>query len=114
MRSLLRSELLLPVVPRDGFSCRRAKARRAVAGWADMRRTRRYRNLTEDNVRIVVDRDICEGNALCVGLAPTVFDLNDDDLLTVLEEEPDQATWPDVEAAVRSCPKQALRIVREP
>jgi ferredoxin len=65
-------------------------------------------------VRVVLDSDICESNALCVGLAPDVFDLGDDDRLTILEEQPGPERWRDVEAAVRSCPKQALRIVREP
>ncbi|WP_308203290.1 ferredoxin [Frankia gtarii] len=65
-------------------------------------------------MRIVLDVDVCEGNALCVGLAPAVFELGDDDLLTVLEAEPDPDHWPDVEAAARACPKQALRIVRDP
>ncbi|WP_261566051.1 ferredoxin [Frankia gtarii] len=65
-------------------------------------------------MRVLLDPDICEGNAMCVGLAPTVFELGDDDLLTILEEEPDPDNWPDVEAAVLACPKQALRILRDP
>jgi len=33
----------------------------------------------EDGMRIEVDPDRCEGQAVCVGLAPKFFELNDDD-----------------------------------
>lgn len=31
-------------------------------------------------MRVEVDPDLCESNAVCVGLAPDVFELGDDDL----------------------------------
>jgi ferredoxin len=55
-----------------------------------------------------VDRDLCEANALCTGIAPDVFDLDDEDELVVLRPEPDEALREPVEQAVASCPKQAL------
>ncbi|OPE46248.1 ferredoxin, partial [Mycolicibacterium diernhoferi] len=30
-------------------------------------------------MRIEVDLDRCEGNAVCLGIAPDLFDLDDDD-----------------------------------
>jgi ferredoxin len=30
-------------------------------------------------MRVVVDRDRCEGNAICVKIAPELFTLDDDD-----------------------------------
>ena len=30
-------------------------------------------------MRVEVDRDRCEGNAVCVGIAPDLFDLDDED-----------------------------------
>ena len=30
-------------------------------------------------MRVEVDRDRCEGNAICVGIAPDLFELDDDD-----------------------------------
>ena len=30
-------------------------------------------------MRVVVDFDLCESNALCMGLAPEVFEVRDDD-----------------------------------
>jgi ferredoxin len=61
-------------------------------------------------MRIVVDFDVCESNAICVGLVPSVFELDDNDYLSVVEE-PDESLRPELEKAVRACPKQAIRIV---
>ena len=33
-------------------------------------------------MRVLVNRDLCEGNALCVKEAPEVFKLGDDDQVT--------------------------------
>ncbi|MBL7508020.1 ferredoxin, partial [Escherichia coli] len=30
-------------------------------------------------MRVIVDRDRCEGNAVCLGIAPDIFDLDDED-----------------------------------
>jgi ferredoxin len=63
------------------------------------------------DVRIVVDRDLCESNAVCMGIEPTVFEVDDDDELQILNEHPDESLRPKMEEAVRRCPKQALSIV---
>ena len=39
-------------------------------------------------MRIVVDFDLCESNAVCMGIAPEVFEVRDDDFLYVLDETP--------------------------
>ena len=62
-------------------------------------------------MRIVVDFDLCESNALCVDAAPELFVVRDDDLLYVLDENPGEDLRPKVEQAVRVCPKQAITIV---
>jgi ferredoxin len=61
-------------------------------------------------MRIVVDRDLCEINALCVVSAPTVFEIDDRHQLQVLIENPPQALREQVEEAVRACPAKALRL----
>jgi ferredoxin len=61
-------------------------------------------------MRVVVDFDLCESNALCMGLAPEVFEVRDDDLLYVLDENPPEELRAKVEAAIRTCPKNAISI----
>ncbi len=61
-------------------------------------------------MRVVVDFDLCESNAVCMQVAPEVFEVRDDDFLYVLQEEPDESLRPKVEEAVRRCPKQAISI----
>ena len=64
-------------------------------------------------MRIVVDYAQCESNALCVGAAPEVSELDDDDDLHLLIERPGPELRAKVEEAVRLCPKQALSIAEE-
>ncbi len=61
-------------------------------------------------MRVVVDYDLCESNALCMKAAPEVFEVRDDDFLYVLQEEPAEELRPKVEEAARRCPKQAITI----
>ena len=61
-------------------------------------------------MRVVVDYDLCESNAVCMAVAPEVFEVDDDDNLNLLQEEPPEGLRPKVEEAVRRCPKQALSI----
>lgn len=61
-------------------------------------------------MRVVVDLTQCESNALCMGVAPEVFELGDDDQLRILQEEPPEELREKVAEAVRLCPKQAISI----
>jgi ferredoxin len=61
-------------------------------------------------MRVVVDFDLCESNALCMAAAPEVFEVRDDDFLYVLDESPPEELREKVMAAVRSCPKNAISI----
>lgn len=62
-------------------------------------------------MRVVVDPLLCESNALCVGLAPSVFELDEDDTLAVLDERPEEDLRADVQAAAAACPKRAISVV---
>jgi ferredoxin len=64
-------------------------------------------------MKVVVDYDLCEANAVCMGIAPEVFRVEEDDTLTVLMENPPQNLRSKLEDAVRLCPKQALSIDEE-
>ncbi len=61
-------------------------------------------------MKIIVDYDLCEANAVCMAEAPEVFKVDDDDNLHVLDENPPEALRKKVENAVRLCPKQALKL----
>jgi ferredoxin len=60
--------------------------------------------------KVRVDTRLCEGHALCIDSAPEVFDLGDDDVATCVETPP-EAMWDKVQAAINSCPRQAISFV---
>jgi ferredoxin len=61
--------------------------------------------------KIEVDWGLCESNGVCMGIIPEVFQLEDDDTLTVLQEEVTPENEAQVRDAVRQCPRQAISIV---
>lgn len=61
-------------------------------------------------MKVVVDYDLCESNAVCMGILPEVFEVRDDDFLYLLTAEPDESLRPKLEEAVMRCPKQAISI----
>jgi ferredoxin len=61
-------------------------------------------------VKVGVDRDRCVGSGACEALAPDVFEVDDDGVLTVLREEPAQDEQSDVRDAVTACPTRALSL----
>ncbi|WCO65938.1 ferredoxin [Iamia majanohamensis] len=61
-------------------------------------------------MRVVVDYDLCESNAVCMSVAPEVFEVRDDDFLYVLQEQPPEDLREKVEEAVTRCPKQAITL----
>ncbi len=61
-------------------------------------------------MRVEVDRDLCESNAVCVGIAPDIFDLGDDDLARVLVDEVPPDREVDAREGVGLCPKIALKL----
>jgi ferredoxin len=61
-------------------------------------------------MRIVVDRDLCDGHGMCEAMAHEFFELDDDDVMTVLVESPPEAERAKVHAAVQACPALALSL----
>ena len=62
-------------------------------------------------MRITVDPNRCEGQAVCVGLAPKVFELNDDDeMVRVVVDEVPEDLEKRARKAVDKCPMAALKI----
>ncbi len=61
-------------------------------------------------VRVVVDRDLCQGHAACEGEAPEVFAVSKKGELTILQPQPPESQRAAVELAVKYCPTHALSI----
>ena len=64
-------------------------------------------------MRVLVNRTLCESNAVCARLVPEVFVVDEDDRLQIKQERPSPALRERVEHAVRRCPKLALSIVED-
>jgi len=61
-------------------------------------------------MKVVVDFDLCESNAICMAVAPEVFEVRDDDFLYILAENPDASLHDKVREAAERCPKQAITV----
>lgn len=62
-------------------------------------------------MKILVDRDLCQGHAVCCSEAPGVFELDEgENQVRVLIEEPGEEHREAVARAVKYCPTFALRI----
>lgn len=59
-------------------------------------------------MRVVVDRDRCEGNAICVGIAPGLFVLDEDDYVMVTKDPIPADEEALAEQAIADCPRAAL------
>jgi ferredoxin len=61
-------------------------------------------------MELTVDRDLCEANAVCCGLAPDVFELDADEQLVIKMAEPGPQDVDRVKKAVERCPRNALEL----
>ncbi len=61
-------------------------------------------------MRIEVDRDLCQGLGMCEAMAHEYFEVDDDEVMTVLDESPAEADRGQVHAAVQACPVLALTL----
>ncbi|HUH72321.1 MAG TPA: ferredoxin [Mycobacterium sp.] len=59
-------------------------------------------------MRVVVNRDRCEGNAVCVKTAPEVFKLDGDEYAVVIADPVPVEQETLVEQAIAWCPRAAL------
>ncbi|MET4429221.1 MULTISPECIES: ferredoxin [unclassified Mycolicibacterium] len=59
-------------------------------------------------MRVEVDRDRCEGNAVCVGIAPDLFDLDDEDYAVVKMDTVPPELVEAAEQSIAECPRAAL------
>ncbi len=59
-------------------------------------------------MRVEVDHDRCEGNAVCLGIAPDLFDLDNDDYAVMKVDEIPADEEGLAEQAIAECPRAAL------
>jgi len=62
-------------------------------------------------MKIVIDRDLCQGHGVCCTEAPALFALDEDQgTVRVLIEEPDESHREDLKRAAKYCPTFAISI----
>ena len=64
-------------------------------------------------LRIVVDRDLCQGHGVCESEAPELFEVDRDRKVRVLDPAPDDSQRAQLELAVKYCPTHALSIAED-
>jgi ferredoxin len=65
------------------------------------------------HMKVAVDFDLCESNAVCMGIVPEVFEVREDDFLYILDENPPEALRSRLEQAAASCPRAAISLVED-
>src|SRR6516165_6616120 len=76
--------------------------------YTDGRVLRPKTKLKEGAVRVIVDRDRCGGNAVCLGISPDIFDLDDEDYAVVKTDPIPPDREQQAEQAIAECPRAAL------
>ena len=62
-------------------------------------------------MKVILDQLRCDAHGLCVDACPEVFALeDDDDIVRVLVDEPDESLRESLERAEQLCPKAAIQI----
>ncbi|MEO3787252.1 ferredoxin [Actinocorallia sp. B10E7] len=63
-----------------------------------------------DSFRVEVDHSVCAGHGRCYDLAPSVFEPDDDGFATVTGTSFGTDVLPELTAARRNCPEQAITV----
>ena len=61
-------------------------------------------------MKVEVDLSLCERQAVCIGLAPSVFQFDDDGQLVLLQSEPPADLFYAIEDAEAACPVGAISV----
>lgn len=61
-------------------------------------------------MKVTVDFDLCASNAVCMSIAPEIFEVRDDGFLYVLNETPGDEFAARMREAENSCPTGAITI----
>ena len=61
-------------------------------------------------MRPEIDESLCIGDAICVDICPEVFELRDDNLAHVINEDPSPNLEDRVREAADACPTSAITV----
>jgi ferredoxin len=64
-------------------------------------------------INVKVNRETCEGYANCVRAAPDVFDLDNDDLVVLKQEQPGDEQVSKVRRATYDCPTESISFTED-
>ena len=65
-------------------------------------------------MKVIADTEVCVAAGVCVNIAPTVFDQDDEvGKVILLNATPDAEDYEAVRDAVISCPSAALRLLED-
>jgi sterol 14-demethylase len=69
-------------------------------------------NKATKKLKITLDRDLCQGHAVCVGEAPDLFHIGDDGKVQLIAQ-PELASYGKAHAAAKYCPTRTIKIAYE-
>jgi ferredoxin len=61
-------------------------------------------------MKVKVNFDLCTSNAVCMGIAPEIFEVRDDGYLYILNENPGPEFDEKLREAVLGCPNGAISL----
>ncbi len=61
-------------------------------------------------MKLKIDDDICTGHGLCYGLAPEIYDADDDGHALLLVADVPEELRAKAELGMRSCPERAITL----
>ncbi|MFV0254164.1 MAG: ferredoxin [Beutenbergiaceae bacterium] len=64
-------------------------------------------------MKVSVDFDLCQSNAVCMSIVPEVFEVRDDGFLYVLDDNPPPPLWDRVQEAERRGPRGAISLTQD-
>jgi len=63
-----------------------------------------------NGVRPEIDESLCIGDGICVDICPEVFEMRDDNLAHVINEDPGPELHAQVNEAADACPTSAIAV----